>query len=134
MTAAPLYSESLKNPGLFLEPADVFHDLIDVVGRHPFDLRHVAELPVVRSDAVGRGILEGRITVMIGLVNLMDERGALTGSHRAGTMTARTIGGELLFAVSIFRRSRSCRARLRRIALAACRGDADQQAEHHHTQ
>lgn len=119
--------EALKNPGLFLEPADVFHDLIDVVGRHPLDLRHVAELPMVRSDAVGRGVLEGRIAMMIGFIDLVDKRGALAGPHSAGAMTTRTIGDELLFAIPIFSWRRSCCSLRRCITLAAGRRDTNEE-------
>ena len=61
----------LENAGLFLEPAHILHDLIDILRRNAFDLRHVAELPMVGPDAVGRRQLEGLIPVMVWLVDLM---------------------------------------------------------------
>ena len=117
----------LENPGLFLEPADVFHDLINIVGRHPLDLRHVAEFPMVRPDAVGRCILEGRVAVMIRFINLMDERRTLIGSHASGAVTARALGAKLLFSLSQFGRSLPCRSLRLLVALAASRCAADQQ-------
>ena len=63
--------QDLKNTGLFLQPPDILHDLIDVLGSEAFDVRHVAKFPMVRLDAVGRRPLEGRIPVMIRLVDLM---------------------------------------------------------------
>ncbi|OQW37757.1 MAG: hypothetical protein A4E20_17620 [Nitrospira sp. SG-bin2] len=61
------YYCGLKNAGLFLEPADILHDLLDVIRLHGVDLRHVAELPMVRFDAVGRRAQEGGIAMVIGL-------------------------------------------------------------------
>ena len=63
--------QDLKNTGLFLQPPDILHDLIDILGSDAFDVRHVAKFPMVRLDAVGRRPLEGRIPVMIRLVDLM---------------------------------------------------------------
>ena len=60
--------EDLLNACLALQPAHIFYDLIDISGGHAFDLRHIAELPMVRLDAVGRSSLEGRIPVMIRLI------------------------------------------------------------------
>ena len=60
------------NACLALKPAHILHDLIDIPGSHVFDLRHIAELPMVRLDAVGRSPLEGRIPVMIRLIYFVD--------------------------------------------------------------
>ena len=46
--------EELLNACLALKPAHILHDLIDIPGGHAFDLRHVAKLPMVRCDAIGR--------------------------------------------------------------------------------
>ena len=59
------------NACLALQPAHILHDLIDIPRSDTFDLRHVAELPMVRPDAVGRSILECLIPVMVRLVDLM---------------------------------------------------------------
>jgi hypothetical protein len=56
---------------LALQPPDILHDLVDVVRFHGVDLRHVAEFPMVRPDAVGRSILEGLIPMMVRLVDFM---------------------------------------------------------------
>lgn len=61
----------LLNACLTLEPAYILHDLIDIPGSHAFDLGHIAELPMVRLDAVGRSPLEGLIAVMVRLIDLM---------------------------------------------------------------
>ena len=63
--------EDLLNARLALEPAHILHDLINIPGGHAFDLRHIAKFPMVRRDAVGRSPLEGRIPVMVRLVDLM---------------------------------------------------------------
>ena len=68
---APSFSILLLNACLALQPPYILHDLIDIPGGNAFDLRHVAELPMVRPDAVGRGQLEGLIPVMLRLVDLM---------------------------------------------------------------
>ena len=75
-----------KNAGLFLEPADVFHDVIDLLGFHCIDLRHVAELPMMSLDAIGRRSLKRRVAVMIRLIDFVDERWTLSGSDSADPM------------------------------------------------
>ena len=62
----------LKNTGLPLLPADISNNLVDVGCSHRVNLRHIAELPVMGFDADGRRTLERRITVVIGLIDLMD--------------------------------------------------------------
>ena len=61
----------LLNARLALKPSDILHDLIDIFGGDPFDLRHVAEFPMVRLDAGCRSPLKGGIPVMVRLINLM---------------------------------------------------------------
>jgi len=56
---------------LALQPPDILHDLIDICRSDGVDLWHVAKLPMVRLDAVGRSPLEGLISVMVRLVDLM---------------------------------------------------------------
>ena len=68
---APFFSILLLNARLALQPPDILHDLIDTLWGDAVDLRHVAELPMVRPDAVGCCQLEGRIPVMVRLVDLM---------------------------------------------------------------
>lgn len=63
--------EDLLNARLALEPSHILHDLIDILEGNALDLRHVPKFPMVRLDAVGRRPLEGRIPVMIRLVDLM---------------------------------------------------------------
>ena len=77
----------LEYSSLFLEPADVFHDLLDVIRFHGVDLRHVAELPMVRFDAVGRRAQEGGIAMVIGLVDFVHERRTLLGSDASCAVT-----------------------------------------------
>ena len=61
----------LLNACLALQPPDILHNLVDVVRFHGIDLRHVAELPVVRLDAVGRSPFEGLIPVVVRLIDFM---------------------------------------------------------------
>lgn len=75
-----------KNAGLFLEPADIFHDLIDLLRFHRIDLRHVAELPMMSFDSIGRRSLKRRVAVMIRLIDFVDERWTLSGSDSADPM------------------------------------------------
>jgi len=56
---------------LALQPPHILHDLIDIRRSDGVDLRHVAELPMVRIDAVGRRPLEGLVSVMVRFVDLM---------------------------------------------------------------
>lgn len=120
----------LEDSGLFLEPADVFHDLLNVIRLHGVDLRHVAELPMVRFDAVGGGAQEGRIAMVIGLIDFMHERRTLLGSDASRAVTGRAIGGELLFSVAQLYRSRTGRSLRRgRLGLAACRRGTEQERD-----
>ena len=68
---APFFSILLLNTRLALQPPHILHDLIDILRSDGVDLRHVAELPMVRPDAVGRRQLECLIPVMVRLVDLM---------------------------------------------------------------
>ena len=61
----------LLNACLALLPPDILHDLINICRSDGVDLRHVAEFPVVRLDAVGRRPFESLIPVMVWLVNFM---------------------------------------------------------------
>ena len=90
--------ETEANPseyaGLPLKPADIFYDLIDVLRSHSFDLWHIAEVPVMRTDAVGCRHLKCRIAMMIGLINFVNQGRAVIGSYRLRTMTGQAIGVE----------------------------------------
>ena len=68
---ADFFSILLLNARLALQPPHIFHDLIDTLRSDAVDLRHVAKFPMVRLDAVGRSPLEGRIPVMVRLIDLM---------------------------------------------------------------
>src|SRR3989449_11732574 len=81
----------LLNARLALQPPDILHDLIDIPRSDAFDLRHVAELPMVRPNAVGRRQLEGLIRVMVRLVDPMYERRSVVGSHPLFPMTGRPV-------------------------------------------
>ena len=94
----------LENPSLFLKPANVFHNPFDIVRRDLLNFRHIAELPMMRSDAVSGGILEGRVAVMIGLINLVDERRPLFGPDTTNSVTRGTIGHEPLLPTLEFSR------------------------------
>ena len=88
----------LLNACLALQPPHILHDLIDIPRSDAFDLRHVAELPMVRPDAVGRRQLEGLIPVMVWLIDLIYERRSVVGSYRLFPMTGRTVRVECGFA------------------------------------
>jgi hypothetical protein len=45
--------EDLLNACLALKPAHILHDLIDIPWSDSFDLRHIAELPMMGRDAIG---------------------------------------------------------------------------------
>jgi hypothetical protein len=68
---ADCFSILLLDACLALKPPHILHDLIDTLWSNGVDLRHVAEFPVVRFDAVGRSPLEGLIPVMVRLVDFM---------------------------------------------------------------
>jgi hypothetical protein len=68
---ADFFSILLLNARLALQPPDILHDLIDILRGDAVDLRHVAEFPMVRLDAVGCRQLEGLIPMMVRLVDLM---------------------------------------------------------------
>jgi len=103
--------EYLLNARLALQPPHIFHDLIDIPRSDAFDLRHVAELPMVCPNAVGRSQLEGLIPVMVRLVDLIYERRSVVGSHRLFPMTGRTARVEYGFARLEFGRHRATSSR-----------------------
>src|SRR5262249_24758722 len=82
--------DDLLNSCLALKPAHILHDLINIRRSHAFDLRHVAELPMMRCDAIGRSSLEGRIHVMVRLIDLMHQWRSVVGSSRLFPMTGCT--------------------------------------------
>jgi hypothetical protein len=61
----------LLNTRLALLPPHILHNLIDICRSDGVDLRHVAEFPMVRLDAVGGRPFEGFIPVMVRFVYLM---------------------------------------------------------------
>jgi hypothetical protein len=61
----------LLNADLALLPPHILHDLINICWSDGVNLRHVAEFPVVRLDAVGGRPFEGLIPVMVWLIDLM---------------------------------------------------------------
>jgi len=88
----------LLNACLALEPPHILHDLIDISRSDGVDLRHVTKLPMVRLDAVGCRPLEGLVSVMVRLVNLVHQRRSVVGSCRLFPMTCRTVCVECGFA------------------------------------
>ena len=65
---------------LFLEPPYIFDDLLDVPWCHAFDLRHISEFPMVRPHTVRGRHVERRITVMVRVIDLVDQRRTVIGS------------------------------------------------------
>ena len=89
---------TLGDAGLPLKPANVAGDLLDVRRRDPLDLRHVTELPVMGFDAEFRSAQKGGVAVMIGLINLVDQRRALLGAGGLCTVAGGAMGVELRLA------------------------------------
>ena len=88
----------LRDAGLPLKPANVADDLLDIRRRDPLDLRHVTELPVMGFDAEFRSAQKGGVAVMIGLINLVDQRRALLGAGGLCTVAGGAMGVELRLA------------------------------------
>jgi len=86
------------NACLTLKPAYILHDLIDIARGHAFDLGHIAELPMVRLDTIGRSPLKGLIAMVVRLVDLMHERRPVVRSCCLFPMTGCTIFVECSFA------------------------------------
>src|SRR5579884_390108 len=91
---------------LALEPADIADDLLDVFRRDSVDPGHVPEVPMVGADAVRGRSLEGDVRMMIGLVDLVDQRRALSGAGGPVSMAAGAVGLELGLAGPKLRRDR----------------------------
>lgn len=116
----------LEDARLLLKPANVLRDVVYICGSHAFDLRHVAEFPMVGPHPVGRSPLESRIPVVIGFVDLMDQRRTLRSAGPLFSVADGTIGVELGLArlqVRGERRASGCGGRLR--GIAGCRDEQD---------
>ncbi len=99
--------QDLLDARLTLEPPHVPDDVGNVTRSHRFDLRHVAEIPMMRTDSAGCRHLEGLIAVMIRLINLVHERRAVIGPSPSFTVADRAIGFELRLAGPEFRWDRT---------------------------
>jgi hypothetical protein len=103
----------LLNAGLALLPPHILHDLINIRRSNSIDLRHVAEFPVVRLDAIGCRPFEGLIPVMVRFVDLMHQWWSMVGSRRLLSVAGRTVCVEHGFARLEFSRHRAaCDCRL----------------------
>ncbi len=122
----------LVNPCLPLEPSHISNDLLNISRHHPFDFRHIAELPVVCTDAILRRALEGDIGVMIRFINLMYQWRTLLGPDTSHTVASGTIGAEFRLAHLNIRRRRSS-GRLRGILIRSI-GITGRQSRNHHRQ
>src|SRR5687768_15992065 len=98
--------ENLEDAGLTLQPTDIAGDLLDVGRSDSVDLRHIAELPTVGFDAGGGGALKRRVSVMVGLINLMNERRTLLCPNALRTMAGRTMSLKFGFSRLQFHRNR----------------------------
>ena len=76
-----------------LEVADVADDGVDLFGRDVRDRRHIAEVPVVCSDAFVYGVVEGEVGVVSDFVEAIDEGWA---SRRAVGVLAMADGAAVL--------------------------------------
>ena len=59
-----------------LEFTDVADDLVDLGFSYAGDREHVAEVPVVLTDAAEDGEVEGRVAVVARVVDTVDQGGA----------------------------------------------------------
>ena len=78
----------LENPSLFLQPTDIFHDLVHVFRLDGIDLRHIAKLPMMGLNPVRCRPLEGYIAVMVRFIHFVKKRWALVGSDAADAMAS----------------------------------------------
>ncbi len=121
---------ALINSGLALQPSHVPNDVVNVTGFQPFDLRHVAELPMVSANADLHCPLKSDIGVMIGFVNLMYERRTLLRPHSSNTMTGGTGSAKFrLTRLNVHRRSdsgRLCAIRIGGFGFTRCQSHNQQ--------
>ena len=83
-----------------LEVADVADDLVDLGLGDAGDGEHVAELPVVLADAAEDGKTKGGVGVVAGVVDAVDEGGALVGADGGGAVALGAVGVEDCFALA----------------------------------
>ncbi len=88
-----------EDSGGELEVADVADDLVDLGFREAGDGEHVAEGPVVLADAAEDGEVEGGVGVVAGVVDAVDEGGALVGASGGGAVALGAVGVEEGFAL-----------------------------------
>lgn len=89
------WTQRSEYAGLLLEPANIFHNLIDVLGSYALDFRHIAKFPMVSANAVCRGQLKGRIAMMARLIDFVDQRRAMISPGSSLAVTHRATGVEL---------------------------------------
>jgi len=70
-----------------LQSSHVSNDGNQVAVTNSRDRWHVAKIPVVLSRPTARGKDKGFVRVVVGLVQLMNQRRTLIGSHRLLSMT-----------------------------------------------
>ena len=99
-----------ENTSLTLQPPDILNDLIDIIGRHAVDLRHIAKVPMVRPNSIERGALERDIGMVVWFVDLMHQRRPLRSPDRSRAMTGRAMGGKFRFSgLKLGRNGSGCR-------------------------
>lgn len=103
--------EELLDASLALEPSNILHDLIDVLGSDAIDLWHIAKFPMVRLDAVGRSPLEGGIAMVVRLIDLMDQWRSVVGARRLLPVAGSTVSIECGFAYLELSRHRTASSR-----------------------
>ena len=91
------WTQRSEDAGLFLEPPNIFHDLIDIFGGHAIDFRHIAEFPVVGANTVGCCQLKGGIAMMARFVDFVDQRRAMISPGSSLAVTHRATDVELRF-------------------------------------
>jgi len=94
-TAVPVLEDTV---GL-LQLADISHDLSDIVGPHGWNRRHVAIRPVMRPDALLNRAIEGAISVMVRLVDAVNERWPFVAASSVCAVATRAVGRKKLLAL-----------------------------------
>ena len=98
--AGGLVFGGFEDSGGELEVADVADDLVDLGLGDAGDGEHVAEGPVVLADAAEDGEVEGGVGVVAGVVDAVDEGGALVGADGGGAVALGAVGVEDCFALA----------------------------------
>ena len=98
--AGGLVFGGFEDAGGALEVADVADDLVDLGFGDAGDGEHVAEGPVVLTDAAKNSEMEGGIAMVARVVDAVDKGGAEVGAGGFGAVALGAVGVEDGFALS----------------------------------